>query len=598
MKKFLCSFLIVLFVFSTSACTKQDQDRPLIVGSDPFSGYFIPSDGLSSSASDASIRTLLHDGGTLYLDDTGEMKINKTVIKEYERMEQEDGSVQYSFILNDLSWSDGEQITADDYIFAFLLAASPAFAQAGALDTSGESLAGYWDYYDGVSDVFAGVTKLSDTSFALHIDAASLPYYWELALVNAIPYPMHALTQEGEHIVSDASGSFFDGDMEKAVENFMTTYNETQSPNCGPYTLAAYENGQVTLKRNPSYMGDPEGNKPVIENIVVKEVFSDTAMDALLANEIHLLDPVMESDKIDAGRKGVEEGALQSVSYERNGYGIFSMKTDQGATSEVEVRRAIAFLLDREALVQDVIGGYGNVIDSDYALCQWMVKESDDLQLPYTYALSIKKANEQLDASSYRYEADGTTLWDSTKAETGYYRYNANKEMLSLRHLATDHNPVSDIIEAQLMKNAMQVGIAYQIDRVDDAALMDAYYFSSENGEPTTYNAFTLGTEYGMIPDPYFASFACEYVNTSANPSNYCNTKMDELMSDLRHTDAKDKEGFKKAWKAYIAYFNEEVPQIPLYTSTYYSFASHELTGFAPNTYNNWATKISTLSWK
>lgn len=598
MKKWLYSIIVCLLVIGISGCSKESDRKSLIVGSEPFSDYFIPSDGLSISASDASIRTLLHDGGTLYLEDDGTLNINETVIKDMLRVEEEDGSVTYTFTLQDMLWSDGISITADDYIFALLLAASPAYAQAGALDTSGEALAGYWDYYDGISEVFSGISKVSDTSFSLTIDATQLPYFWELAFVNAMPYPMHALIQEGEYIQSDASGATFVGDMNHAVEVFITTYNETQSPNCGAYSLESYENGQVSLKKNPLYMGDKDGDKPEIETIVVKEVFADTAMDALLAGEIDLLDPVMEANKIDAGIQGVEDGILQHVSYTRNGYGVFAMKTDKGPTSEVEVRRGIAYLLDREALLQDVIGGYGSVIDSDYTLSQWMVKEVRDVELPYAYALSIKKANEQLDASSYRFEQDGVTPYDSTKAAADYYRYNANKEVLEVRHLATDNNPVSDIVEAQMMKNSVQVGIAYSIDRIDDAGLMDAYYFSSENGIPTTYNAFTLGTEYGMIPDPYYASFACEYANTSANPSNYCNPKMDELMNTLRHSDAMDKDSFIKAWKEYIAYFNEEIPQLPLYTSEYYSFADKELQGFHPTTYNNWAAQISKLAWK
>lgn len=598
MKKWICSFITVLLVFGITGCNKESDKKPLVIGSDQFSGYFIPSDGLSSAASDSSIRTLLHDGGTLYLTDDGTLKINETSIKEMKREEETDGSVTYTFTLQDMKWSDGTDISADDYIFALLLAASPAYAKAGALDTSGEAFVGYWDYYDGISEVFAGIQKISDASFSLSIDAAQLPYYWELAFINAMPYPMHALTQEGEYIQSDTSGSSFVGDMEQAVEQFVTTYNETQSPNCGPYSLESYENGQVSLKRNPLYMGDRDGDKPEIETIIVKEVFPDTAMDALLAGEIDLLEPVMERDKIDAGKKGVEEGKLQSVSYARNGYGTFSMKTDNGPTGEAEVRRGIAYLLDREALLQDVIGSYGEVLDSDYALSQWMVKEHKDFHLPYTYALSIKKANEQLDTSTYRFEEDGVTLWDASKAKDGYYRYNDKLEVLSIRHLATDDNPVSDIVEAQMMKNSIQAGIAYTIERIDDAGLMDAYYFSSENGEPTTYNAFTLGTEYGMIPDPYYASFACEYVDTSANPSNYCNAKMDELMNTLRHSDPEDTEGFIKAWKEYIAYYNEEIPQIPLYTSEYFGFANGKLQGFQSTTYNNWAANISKLTWK
>lgn len=598
MKKFIFVLTALLLVSSVTGCSNSGRKRTLVVGSETFSGYFIPSEGLSNSAADATIRDLLHGGELVYIDETGELAINKTVVKEHERSVGDNGDVTYRITIADMLWSDGEAITSDDYIFAFLLAASPAYAAAGALDASGEGLLGYWDYYDGVENRFAGLQKIDDTTFSFIIDAQSLPYFWELMYIAVSPYPMHALTQDNETIQSSESGSFFDGDMEKAVDTFITTYNETQSPSCGAYTLETYENNQVSLNVNPNFIGDEEGLKPTIEHIIVKEIFEDTAMDALIANEIDLLEPVLESDKIDAGKAAADEGKLQAFSYPRNGYGVFAMKDDQGATKEVEVRRALAYLIDRTSLTKEVMGTYGSVIDSDYALDQWMVKESKELDLPYTYAYSIKQANEQLDASSYRFERDGTTPFDPSKAAKDYYRYNEAQEVLEIRHLATDDNQVSDIIEHQLMKDAASVGIKYRMDRSDEAGIQEAYYLSGVSGTPTPYNAFTLGSEFASIPDPYYASISCDFVNTTANPSNYCDEKMETIMADMRYSDPNDAEGFLEAWKAYIAYYNETLPQIPLYTSTYYGFASSELEGYQPNAYQSWASQIAQIHWK
>lgn len=597
MKRIVTKLLVMCFLITLSACTQEGHQNVLVVGSEQFSGYFLPSEGFTNTMSDETIRTLIHDGSTIALNEQGELIVNKTTVKDIKRSVNEQGDVTYTIELAELLWSDGTAIDADDYLFAFLLAASDEFASAGAIDATGEGLLGYYAYFQGESKAFKGIKKISDRSFSLTIDHEELPYFWELMYLSVNPYPMHVLVSDGEAIKSNEEGTYFDGDMEEAVNRFTTEYNQTQSPSCGPYTLAAYESGQVRLLRNESYAGDVNGNQPKIEEIIVKEVNSDTAMDALINHEIDLLEPVMEKAAIDKGIAAVKQGTLQQVEYSRNGYGILSFKTDQAPTDEVEVRRAVAYLIDRNQLLKDILGAYGEVIDSDYVSSQWMVKEAGKPTLSYTYTLSIANANKELDHSSYRFEADGTTPFDATKASRDYIRYNAQKEPLELRHLAIDGTHITSLLEAQLMEHCAKVGILYEMERSDEAGLQEAYYYAQEQGLTQPYQLFTLGSEYASIPDPYYASIACEYAGTSANPSNFCDPHMDELMNAMRHTQEENKEEFLTAWKAYVQYYNEVIPQLPLYTSTYSGFADSNLKGYQPTTYHTWADQVSQLAW-
>lgn len=598
MKKMIAVLLMASLCVMMSACSKESQTNRLVVGSEQFNGYFLPSEGFTNTMSDETIRTLLHDGSTIALNEDGELFVNETTIHKLDRREEANGDVTYTIELSDLLWSDGTKITSDDYLFALLLAASPEYANAGAIDAMGEGLVGYYEYFDGNTATFQGIKRISDTSFSLRIDHEELPYFWELMYISVNPYPMHVLIHEGEAIQSNEAGTYFDGNMKEAVERFTSEYNTTQSPSCGPYTLTSYESGQVRLTRNEAYAGDAFGHKPVIDEIIVKEVNSETAMDALINHEIDLLEPVMDQAFIDKGNEAVKDGALQRIDYSRNGYGVLSFKTDQAPTNEVEVRRAIAYLIDRNQLLKDVLGSYGEVIDSDYVPSQWMAKEAGELALPYTYHQSIEQANKELNASSYRFEADGVTPYDANKAGREYLRYNKDKEPLIIRHLTMDGTQIADVLEAQLMEHCAKAGIEYTMERSDEAGLQEAYYYASEQNLTQPYQMFTLGSEYASIPDPYYASLACEYANTSANPSNFCDVHMDEVMNRLRHTSQANTKEFLTAWKAYISYYNEVLPQLPLYTSTYAGFANANLQGYHPTTYLSWADQVSQLSWR
>lgn len=598
MKKGRIGLLLLCLVFVMASCSNQKETNQLVVGMDgTFSGYFMPSEGFMNTVNDDTIRKLVHDGDLVTFDENGLLQLNNTNIKHYTRTKQDNGDITYTFEINDFRWSDDEPVTADDYLFAILLAASPEYQAAGAVDATGEGLLGYWDYYLGENQCFSGIVKHTDTSFSLTVDHEELPYYWELTFVSIVPYPMHALINENETLISDESGTSFDGDMEAAVAKFIGEYNDTLTPSYGPYVFESYESGQVTLAQNENYIGDASGNKPKIERIIIKEMNYETAMKALINREIDILEPVMEKNMIEQGKAAVKEGKLQAVDFSRNGYGVMAMKSNLPGTEEKEVRRALAYMVNRNQLIQHIAGAYGMSVDSDYVPSQWMASEVDDIPMSYAYTYSISKANEQLDLSTFRYESDGKTPFDVKKASKTYLRHNEKKEPLKLRHLAVDGNVVSEMIEAQLMEASAKVGIDYQMERGDETAVFDQLYFAAEQGLKENYHLFTFGIEFAAIPDPYYASIACDYANTSANPSNFCDPQLDGLIQKLRHTDPEDKEGFLQAWKEYLSYFNEVLPMFPLYTNTYTGFAHPELKNYHPTTYQSWADQISKLSW-
>ncbi|MGX8850301.1 ABC transporter substrate-binding protein [Amedibacillus sp. YH-ame10] len=599
MKKMLTLLVAGLMTVSMTACGgSSNEDRALIIGSDKFSQAFLNSEALGNSSYDKNIRDMIYGYETFAVDSTGEFKLNETAIKKLDSKANDDGSKTFTFTINDkLLFSDGSELTADDYLFHVMIAASPEFADNG--DPTGEYYAGYKTYHDGSSKAFSGLNKIDDKTFSVTVDKSILPYFWENSLVVIRPDSMKTIAGKDAKLEQTEEGLVFHGDMAKAVETWVGKENKTPSVSSGPYKFVSYKNGQVKLTINDKFAGDPRGNKPTIKEVIVKEINMDTDMDTFLNKEIDVLNDVIEGDKID---KGLKDDKSQSANYDRNGYGTFAFKCNFGPTKEVEVRRALNFIVDKDELVKTVTGGYGVTLNSEYSTAQWVyAKTKDDLEssLKYIYAYSLDKANAELDASSYRFEADGVTPFDANKASADYLRYNANKEVLQINHMGTENNSVTDNLELLLTQNAPKVGIKFTLTRTDFDGLMKNYYFDTElKEEEKIYHTFNLGSNYSDAPDPYYASFSSDYVNSTANAYRIADPKMDELIQDLRHTEPTDRDGFEKKWLAYEVYYNELLPMAPLYANTYYNFASKDLKGFEPNSFQTVYQTISALSWK
>lgn len=384
----------------------------------------------------------------------------------------------------------------------------------------------------------------------------------------------------------------------KQLTNFGSDYRFAPTVSCGPYSFISFENKQVKLVKNDNFAGTWDKKTPSIETIIVKTVNATLDVDMLVNGEVDIVQGVVEGDKIEKA-KAAEN--VQESTYARNGFGNVPMHTDFGATKEKEVRHAIAYILDKDDLINNILGGYGTTVNSDYATAYWtyQVKKAELDSKLINYAFSIDKANAELDNSSYKFEADGVTPFDVTKAGEGYYRHNAAGEELVITHLGTNDNPVTDTIELQLKQNAPKVGIHFNIERTDFAGLLDAYYYGATKPEgERKYNTFNMASNFDDAPDPYYSSYACDFAGTPSNATNTCDPELDEIIQRLRHTPSEDTETFADIWVEYQVKWNDIMPMVPIYANQYYDFADADLNGFNTTPFASWAQIICDMSWK
>ncbi len=602
MKRLLKSVLLIAAMAVILAGCGKGTPKPsgtLVVGTPKMNGDFVR--GFGNSSYDNQVRKLLgtsDQSGYLTYDTTpgGEFVLNKPVVKSVETALDASGNKEYKFTLfNDLKWSDGEKLTAKDYVFQMLVFASKAYVDAGAVVTDGDTLVGYKAYHAGETDVFAGVKLYDDYTFSLTINAEELPYFYETTMVAAQPAPMHIWAPGADVESTDAGVKLVNYDIVQAANFVANDYRYKPTVSSGAYKFVSFENDVVTLELNTHYKGNFEGEKPKLEKVIVKYINQTIDVDMVIRGDVDLVAGVIEGEKIE---KILASDNAGETHYSRNGYGMLAFHNDFGPTADPLVRKALAYLVDRNQFVTNILGGYGSLVDGEYGLSQWMYtanKAAVESELEH-YVFNPEKANELLNQTEWKFEADGTTPFDASKAKEGYFRYNSKKEVLQLNHLGTIENAITDLVQVELPKGAALAGIKFTTESSDFAKLLDNYYEGYKMGAERKYHMFNLATGFTAAYDPYYGSMSCDFKGTRNNPTQTCDTELEAALQEMRKLDPTEKEKYAEIWLRFQKRWNQLMPVIPLYSNQYYDVFNKRVSGLATTPVFDWAQGISYIS--
>ncbi len=130
----------------------------------------------------------------------------------------------------------------------------------------------------------------------------------------------------------------------------------------GGYVLQKYDAGvRTSLKRNPNYWKEGKANFDEIEALSIKDTAART--NALTTGEIDLGDRVdIKTVHLLKRRKGIKVEETSGTAHY-----TFAMRTDTPPFDNNDVRLALKYALDREALLQSVLRGHG-VIGNDHPI--------------------------------------------------------------------------------------------------------------------------------------------------------------------------------------------------------------------------------------
>lgn len=601
-KKVLLGSLALVTATSLVACgnkettKKESKYKELIVDSITFTGDFFSPD-FSNSSYDAQVINLTSATATFDVTLDGKLVPNYGVLEKdgFTKGKDADGNTTAKFKLRkDLKWSNGKPITANDYAFSLLYGYSPEWVKLGAKNVSTDpAYLGLEEYFEGKTKNLPFFRVLDDNTFEVTISKEALPYFYENTYYAFSAKPLEELGLGGK-VVSNEKGVTFDGDLAAVTANIKKTQMDSLKPTVtyGKYNFEATSKNEVVLKLNPNYVGNYEGVKPTIQTIVIKGFADDKLnLERLEKGEVDVLPQLVEAKKINTLKKNEKVGL---TTYDRHGYGVLGMANEFGATSDVNVRRALGHLVNRAGLVQSFLGGSGVIVNGEYSKAIWMYKESEnELAKLNQYPYDVKLANAELDKSAYKFEKDGKTPFDVSKASATYLRHNDKGEELVINHLGTSGNEVTTTLESNLKKDSVQVGMKYVVKTVDFPQLLNSIKLTAAGSPEQTTNIYNLGTSFtGPVFDPYLSSYHSRLIG-GGNNYRVKDDQLDKLSEEMRKVDPSNVEEYKKRWLAYQTRFNEILPVLPLYSSQYAdAFTSEKIEKLVANSLRSWAQAI------
>ncbi|MEM9120461.1 MAG: peptide ABC transporter substrate-binding protein [Cyanobacteria bacterium P01_F01_bin.56] len=397
----------------------------------------------------------------------------------------------------DVQWSDGQPFTAEDVVFTFDFVSNPQVGAATA------------QYYEGVESVDAIDEQTVKITFTDVTAAWQIPFTGQTGVI--LP----------QHIFESVNGP----DARIAEANL--------SPiGTGPYQVDNWQIGSVTFVHNPNYRGETPAFAAVdlvgglAPYAAAREVLSTGEADFAhnLQVEVELLRDLQQDGRgvIDTVFGGLVERIMlnptdpfaETDSGERS-----SLQAPHPFLSDVRVRQAIAYAIDRDTIAEALYGFTGR------PTAQLLVAPrpfASPGTVPYEYDLA--KAEALLDDAGWiDTDADGIRDRDGQAMEIVFQ---------------TSVNPVRQKTQTLVAESLEALGIDVDIKRirVDDFFSGDPAQTNSINHFYADMQAYTTGNDH---PDPtiYLGWWTCDQIATQANqwqtPNNarYCNPEYDALFT-------------------------------------------------------------------
>jgi len=423
----------------------------------------------------------------------------------------EDGLTYNIKLREDAKWSNGEPVTADDYVYGWQRTVDPETASEYAY------LYGYVengdDIIEGDKDPSElGITAVNDYELEIKLDTPTPFFDNLLAFASFFPQPQEVVEEKGEDYAKTGDDSVYNG----------------------PFTLTEFEGAgsdtEWSYTANDEYWDKDSVNLDKINVSVVKE--SSTGLNLFQDGQT---DDVVLTGEL--AQQNANDPEYQSVKEARTSYVELNQEDEDSPFRNKDLRLALSYAIDRESLVDQVLGD-GSVASTNL-LPEETGKDPDtdedftevsDSTLEYDPEKAQEhweKAKEELDIDSLEFDllAEDT---DSTK-RVGEYIQGAWEELDGMQ------------------VNPTTVPFTVRIDRSTEGDF-DAVVggWGADYADPSSFtDLFESGNSY--------------------NFGKWSNDEYDKLVEDSATTHVNDpKERFQDLLDAEKV-INEEMGVIPVY---------------------------------
>ena len=415
-------------------------------------------------------------------------------------------------IRDDATWSDGTPLTANDVAFTYNL----------ILDQNWSLFTSYLPFTD-------SITATDDTTLVWKTTKPSI--------APLIPPWIYILP---EHI--------FEGMSKDEIKEFENFDKDGSAPvTSGPFRLVEWNKDEDwTLEANKDYWG----GAPTLDRVIFKRYTNaETMVQDLKNGEIDFAESIpVELFRALQNEPGIKANVGGSFTFSQMSFNqCYVQKACEGSTGhpalkDLNVRTAITMAIDKENLVERVLGGYGTpgttIVVPTTTFWHW---DPGEATLP---GGDIEGANALLDQSGYE-DSDGD----------GIRNMPGGGENLEFGFIVRTESPET-VKAGKLITGWMdQLGIKTTTEAVTDSKLIDAWY-------ALDYDLYIWG--WGPDPDPDFilSTFTTDQCG-SWSDTCYSNPEYDQLYEDQRSPDSPEERQAIVHQMQQILY--EDIPEVVLW---------------------------------
>lgn len=587
-----------------------DYDELKVAVTTPLTGNFFTS-MWGNGSSDIDVRSMIHGYNLIEWNvEQGVFVPDQSVVSGITAQQERNGDITFIIVLyDDLFYSDGSRVTAWDYAFSMLLTMAPEMKELGAVVRTPEYIAGYNQYISGQTRGLSGVRVLSDDIIHITIDASYLPFFYELGLLDCVPYPI-AVIAPGVKVQDDGKGVYLTNAEEGSETPVFTAellketildgtsgYRTHPSVCSGPYVLTSYEDGVAEFEINPYYKGNSAGRKPMIPKVRMTSIPSGEIAQALRNGTVTLMNKVSDADAISECMDiAADQQFLTYTNYERSGVSFISFNTDRSPLDDLALRRAIACLTDRDGITRETLGEFGMRAPGYFGLGQWMylllngtvdypVATSPDgeptaeeeaeiakwralsLDSIEQYELNPEKGNELLAEAGWNLNEKGETFVPGTD-KVRYRRTDGELVPLKLTLAYAQGSIAGPELEGRLVQSLGEAGIELTVEAIPGEELLNEYYRQTE----TRHDMLFLATNFDTLYDPSLSFDETEDGHHVWTSSGLVDDELWELAVSMRRTEPEDRLGYCSKWLEFQKRFMEQLPVLPVYSNVYFDF--------------------------
>ena len=475
---------------------------------------------LAASNADRDLTTLIYSG-LLRADANGDLQPDLA-----ERYTVSADGKEYRFFLKpNLVWHDGEAVTTADVIFTVKNIQDPSLKSPRRAA------------WDGVE-----IIKISDQEIKFTLKQAYAPFLENTTLGLLPAHLWRAVT----------------------AENFAFSNLNLEAIGTGPYRIKNIKRDRDNLPLAYELapfrhfaLGEPKLKKLTLNFYPNEEELLTAYQDGAI-NSLSAVPPASAAGIVN------DDSVLITAPLARV-FAVFFNQNQNKIFAQGEVREALNDLIDRQALVAQVLNGYGRPVTGP--LPPRGGKNLAVMRSPAAAAAAAAEAATKLESAGWQKNSE-TNLWEQkTKTETIVLAFT----------LSTSDLPELKTAGGQLKKIWEQFGARVEIKIFEAGALNQNVI------RPREYEALLFGEVVSRPADLYSFWHSSQRLDPGLNVALYTNTKVDKLLE-------------KEAYAAAAVEIIRETPAVFLYSPDFLYLLPETIKGVALNLVNTPADRFLNIN--